>query len=354
MSGGVDATPAGAGDPPVSAARGRRRASAAPSPTPSGSADPAHRAGEASGGRLSAREFTAVEEAIDRAAHRVLDGRGRSRWRRAVIELGVFGLKQAWASVFGALLLACILAARLWWPDDAPLARNDALTIAAVAIQAAMLAFRLETLRELWVVALFHVAGTAMELFKTDVGSWAYEAEGLLRIGGVPLFSGFMYAAVGSYMVRTMRMFDLRFTRYPPRWATVLVAAGIYANFFLHHFWWDARWLLVAAVLVLWGACTMRFRVLRSVLRMPVVAAFALVAVVIWGAENIATFGGAWLYPHQADGWEPVSASKIVSWFLLMILSVVLVTLVHRPRPPDLHAREHDTPPAVRRAAADA
>jgi len=294
----------------------------------------------------SAREFTAVEEAIDRAAHRLLDGRGRSRWRRGVIELGVFTLKQAWASVFGGLLLACILAARLWWPDDAAVARNDALTVAAVLIQLAMLGFRLETLRELWVVALFHIAGTVMELFKTDVGSWAYEAEGILRVGGVPLFSGFMYAAVGSYMVRTMRMFDLRFTRYPPLWATIVVAVGIYANFFLHHFWIDLRWVLVAAIVLLWGACTMRFRVLRTHLRMPILAAFALVAVVIWGAENIATWGGAWAYPDQVGGWQPVSWTKIVSWFLLMILSVVLVTLVHRPQPA-VHARA-DTPSPLR------
>ncbi|MGY3129304.1 uncharacterized membrane protein YoaT (DUF817 family) [Agrococcus sp. UYP33] len=294
----------------------------------------------------SAREFTAVEEAIDRAAHRLLDGRGRSRWRRGVIELGVFTLKQAWASVFGGLLLACILAARLWWPDDAAVARNDALTVAAVLIQLAMLGFRLETLRELWVVALFHIAGTVMELFKTDVGSWAYEAEGILRVGGVPLFSGFMYAAVGSYMVRTMRMFDLRFTRYPPLWATIAVAVGIYANFFLHHFWIDLRWVLVAAIVLLWGACTMRFRVLRTHLRMPILAAFALVAVVIWGAENIATWGGAWAYPDQVGGWQPVSWTKIVSWFLLMILSVVLVTLVHRPQPA-AHARA-DTPSPLR------
>ena len=35
-----------------------------------------------------------------------------------------------------------------------------------------MIATRLETGRELWVIVLFHVTGTAMELFKTDMGSW--------------------------------------------------------------------------------------------------------------------------------------------------------------------------------------
>ncbi len=36
-------------------------------------------------------------------------------------------------------------------------------------------------------IVLFHVTGTAMELFKTDVGSWAYAGDGILRIGAVPL-----------------------------------------------------------------------------------------------------------------------------------------------------------------------
>jgi len=37
-----------------------------------------------------------------------------------------------------------------------------------------------------------------------------------LRIMGVPLFSGFMYACVGSYMARVWRIFDFRFDRFPP------------------------------------------------------------------------------------------------------------------------------------------
>lgn len=282
----------------------------------------------------ASREFTVVEERIDAAAHRVLERRD-SGAHRVAVEFAVFTLKQGWAAIFGGLMLAAILVAKLWWPDDAPVARNDALTVTAILIQVGMLTFRLETLRELWVVLLFHLFGTVMELYKTDAGSWSYSPDGVLHVGGVPLFSGFMYAAVGSYMVRTMRLFDLRFTAYPARWATVLVAAGIYTNFFTHHFWWDLRWVLVAAVLLLWGRCLMHFRVLRSHLRMPVVVAFGLVASVIWGAENLATFSGAWLYPDQVAGWHPVSWSKIVSWFLLMILSVVLVTLVHPPREPD-------------------
>lgn len=277
---------------------------------------------------------TSLERRIDAGAHRLLRDAPANGIRAFLVEFAVFVLKQAWACIFGAALLVVIVAARLWYPDDAALARNDALTIAAVLIQVAMLVFRLESGRELWVILLFHVTGTVMELFKTDVGSWAYAADGILRIGGVPLFSGFMYAAVGSYMVRVYRLFDLGFTRYPRRWLTALVALAIYANFFAHHYWWDARWVLLIAVLVLWLPTVMHARVWRRMLRIPLLLAFAGVAVFIYFAENIGTLAGAWAYPDQADGWQPVSPSKLVSWFLLMIISVVLVTWVYPPKAP--------------------
>jgi uncharacterized membrane protein YoaT (DUF817 family) len=174
-----------------------------------------------------------------------------------------------------------------------------------------------------------------MELFKTDVGSWAYEAEGVLRIGAVPLFSGFMYAAVGSYMVRVFRLFDLRFDRYPRRWITALVAAGIYVNFFSHHYILDLRWVLLAAVVLVYGRCVMHFRVFRRRFKMPILVSFLLVALFIWFAENIGTWSRAWLYPNQLNGWQAVSIDKLLAWFLLMIISVVLVAWVYKPEPLD-------------------
>ena len=280
------------------------------------------------------RQPTPLERRIDSVAHRVLAGAPAVGVRAALLEVGVFVLKQAWACIFGAALLVVIVGARLWYPDDAMLARNDFLTIAAVVIQVVMVATRLESGRELWVIVLFHVTGTVMELFKTDVGSWMYEAEGVLRIGAVPLFSGFMYAAVGSYMVRVYRLFDLGFTRYPRRWVTAVVAAAIYANFFTHHWIWDLRWVLLVAVVLLWARTVMYARVWRAVIRMPLLLAFGGVAVFIYLAENIGTWAGAWMYPDQLDGWQPVSITKLVSWFLLMIISVVLVAWVYPPRPP--------------------
>ncbi|MGO2141256.1 MAG: DUF817 domain-containing protein [Leucobacter sp.] len=289
-------------------------------------------------GGLPPRELTRLERAIDRAANRVLEGAPARGIRAVLVECAVFLLKQAWACIFGALLLIVLVAARLWYPDDAILARNDALTIAAVVIQILLLVCKLETGRELWVILLFHVTGTVMELFKTDVGSWAYEGEGILRIGAVPLFSGFMYAAVGSYMVRVYRLHDLRFARYPSRLVATVIAALIYVNFFSHHFIVDLRLVLLAAVIVVWWRTTMHFRVYRVTLRAPLLLVFFGVATFIWFAENIATWAGAWLYPHQEAGWEPVSPQKLIAWFLLMIISVVMVTWVYPPREPEARA----------------
>ena len=172
-------------------------------------------------------------------------------WRGAAFEFLAFGFKQGWACLFGGLMLALLLATHFLYPENAALHRYDFLTIGAIAIQAGMLAFRLETWREAQVIAIFHVVGTVMELFKTSAGSWVYPDESILRIGDVPMFSGFMYAAVGSYIARVWRIFDFQYKGYPPIWATVILASAIYINFFAHHWIWDFRWLLFAATAII-------------------------------------------------------------------------------------------------------
>jgi len=286
--------------------------------------------------------LTSVEQGFDNLAHRLLERTPTSGPVSWLVEFLVFGVKQAWACVFGAALIVVLIGTKLWYPADAALARNDFLTIAAVAIQLLMVLFRLETLRELRVILTFHVVGTVMEIFKTDAGSWSYGDGGVLHIGAVPLFSGFMYAAIGSYMVRVFRLFDLRFTHYPPRWVTVILAAAIYLNFFSHHFIWDFRIVLFAAVAAVYVRTFMHFRLYRVTLKMPIILSFLLVALFIWFAENIGTWSTAWMYPGQENGWQLVSIGKLGSWFLLMIISVVLVTLVYKPQAPDgLDRREY-------------
>ena len=46
-----------------------------------------------------------------------------------------------------------------------------------------------------------------------------------------------------------------------------------------------------------------------------------------------------WIYPGQESDWTPVPLAKLGAWYLLMIISYVLVTLVHRPQPVDAEER---------------
>ncbi len=296
-------------------------------------------------GSAAATRFTAIRARIEAAT----PTRGLPAF---LYEFAVFGFKQGWACLFGALMLALLLGTHLWWPADAPVARYDFLTVAALSIQIGMLAFRLETWEEAKVILAFHIVGTVMELFKTAHGSWEYREAGLLRIGDVPLFSGFMYAAVGSYIARIWRIFDFRFSRQgisrqmdssagseiptnnglPPPWTTIALAAAIYVNFFAHHWLPDIRLALFAATALLFARTWIHYRPLREHRRMPLLLGFLLVALFIWFAENIGTYAHAWSYPHQRAAWTAVPIGKLGAWYLLMIISFVLVERLHRGR----------------------
>ena len=262
---------------------------------------------------------------------RLADRAAAGRWTSHLYEFVRFGMKQAWACLFGAIMLALLLGTHLWYPAHAPLARYDFLFLAALAVQIAMLALKFETLEEARVIFIYHVVGTVMEIFKTAVGSWIYPEPAVFRIGGVPLFTGFMYACVGSFIARCWRLCDFRFTGHPPLWSVLLLAAMIYANFFTHHYGPDMRWLLIAATGLLFSRCWIYFRVWREHRRMPLLLACALTTVFVWFAENIGTYARAWVYPAQMQAWSLVGFSKLSSWFMLLIVSYALVALVARP-----------------------
>lgn len=255
----------------------------------------------------------------------------RSGWRSHFFEFFLFGFKQGWACLFGGLMLAALLGTHFFYPTNASLHRYDAITLYAVLIQLCLLLFRLETVDEAKVILAFHIVGTIMELFKTAMGSWLYPEAALLKIGGVPLFTGFMYACVGSYLARVWRIFDFRFDALPRLRVMGALAIGIYVNFFTHHWLFDMRWLLFAAIVWAFRRCWVYFRVWHTDRRMPMLVGFFLVALFIWLAENLGTFANAWVYPSQSDGWRLVSLAKLGSWYLLMILSFVMVAWLHHP-----------------------
>jgi uncharacterized membrane protein YoaT (DUF817 family) len=243
--------------------------------------------------------------------------------------LWAFGIRQAWAALFGALMLAGIIFTA--YVDLPWLSRYDWLFLYAVAIQLFMLLTKLEKPHEVITIFLFHLVGLGMELFKTSnqIGSWSYPGDAFFKLGNVPLFSGFMYAAVGSYIARSWRVMNLSFEPYPPRKWTVLLAVAIYINFFTHHYIFDFRYILFGAICLLYGRTWVSYSVNVKVRRMPLLLAFGLIAFFIWIAENISTYAKVWLYPSQMDHWHIVGIDKMGSWLLLMVISFIMVDVLY-------------------------
>jgi uncharacterized membrane protein YoaT (DUF817 family) len=241
-----------------------------------------------------------------------------------------FGVKQAWACLFGGILLALIVITKFTWKPDFPVARYDFLFCVALVVQAVLVLTKLETLEECIIIFVFHIVGTIMEIFKTDMGSWGYPEANHIRIAGVPLFSGFMYSSVGSYIARVWRIFEFRFTHFPERRWMALLCLLVYVNFFTHHYMVDFRWLLFACTAVLFGRTWIYYKPDTHYYRMPLLVGFVLVSLFIWFAENLSTFSSVWVYPSQKLGWHIVPLTKLGSWFLLMIISFVLVSLLYR------------------------
>jgi uncharacterized membrane protein YoaT (DUF817 family) len=245
--------------------------------------------------------------------------------KRFVWEFWFFGLKNARSCLFVGLFFAAVFAmprGGIWG-----IPRYDLLLIAALAIQFAMVATRLETWDELKAITLFHLVGFALEVFKTSSGikSWAYPDFAYTKLWGVPLFSGFMYAAVGSYIIQAWRLFELRILHHPPYWMAALIAVLIYANFFTHHYIGDYRWYLAACALGLYARTTVVYRPLDRDRHMPLLLSFVLIGFFIWLAENISTFAGVWSYPNQLGAWSTVHVGKWSSWSMLVVMTFTIV-----------------------------
>lgn len=231
------------------------------------------------------------------------------------------------AAIFGILILTLIMVTAAIWREGWPIYRYDFLFVAVLAMQGWLLATGRETWAEARVIFVFHIVGVAMEVFKTSYGSWVYPEPSLFKIGGVPLFTGFMYSAVGSYIARGWKLSQMRLTGAPPEWAGGLLALAIYANFMTHHFIPDARYLLMVTTVVLYARCWAEF---PEGWRVPVLALFIFVGLLVYAAENIGSASGTWLYPNQHREWQMVPIGKLESWTLLMIVSFSLVRLVRR------------------------
>jgi len=246
--------------------------------------------------------------------------------RRFIIEFFYFGIKEARACLFvGLFFIAVFCVPRGGFLH---IARYDLLFIIAILIQLWMVMNHLETWDELKAITLFHVVGFALEVFKTSgsIQSWSYPDFAYTKLFGVPLFAGFMYAAVGSFIIQSWRLFDLKIRHHPPYFLSTTVALLIYINFFTHHYIGDYRWYITAFVIGIYARSIVVFTPYDRERKMPLLLAFVLIGFFIWLAENISTFFGIWKYPNQLGAWSAVHVGKWSSWALLVIMTFTITT----------------------------
>ena len=176
-------------------------------------------------------------------------------------------------------------------------------------------------------IALFHLLAMGMEIFLThpNIASWQYPQPAVFKILTVPLFAGFMYSAVGSFFARSLRLYRVSFEHLPRFSHMLWLALLSYINFMSKFFVPDIRLgLFLWSILIFWKT-KIRFELQHHSIQLPMLPILLILAFIIWIAENISTFYQIWLYPSQVDAWHMVGWGKLGSWYLLLLLSLVLV-----------------------------
>lgn len=239
-----------------------------------------------------------------------------------------FGTKAASAALFGLLLLiAFAVTAPMGSQEYYGFFRYDYLLFYALSIQVCLIYLKLESWAEAKVIALFHIMAMGMEIFLTHpaIASWQYPQPAVFKLLTVPLFAGFMYSAVGSFFARSLRLYKVSIENLP-RFANMLCLAVLsYLNFMTKFFIPDYRLVLFAWSIIIFWKTKLYFQLSDSRFKVPMLPILLLLAFLIWIAENISTFYKIWLYPSQVDAWHMVGWGKLGSWYLLLLLSLVLV-----------------------------
>lgn len=243
----------------------------------------------------------------------------------------IFIYHEALSCIF-PLGIFIILALSKLLPPHFILHRYDFILMGCLLLQVIMILAKLETKDEFKVILMFHLVGLILEIYKVHMHSWSYPESALTKVFGVPLYSGFMYASVASYICQAWRRLDLSLHGYPKAGFTIVFASCIYINFFSHHFLYDIRYELIMVMFILFFKTHVHFKLQNQTLKMPLSFSFLCIGFFIWIAENIATFFGAWRYPNQSHTWHLVHPAKIISWFLLVVVSFVIVAELKRKK----------------------
>lgn len=246
-----------------------------------------------------------------------------------VKQLTLFGYLQAISCIFPVLIFISLgVSSILRLPAVLP--RYDLLLLVCVAAQIILYKTGIETRDEVYVITVFHLIGLVLEIYKVNRGSWSYPEEAYTKILGVPLYAGFMYASVGSYICQAWRNLDLETIDWPRDLYAWVAGVAIYVNFFSNAWLPDVRVYIGIALLFIFRRTRFSFRLGANRYTMHALLSFVIIGFFIWLAENIATFYGAWKYAYQHAGWKMVSAHKITSWSLLVIVSIILVGQLKR------------------------
>lgn len=233
-----------------------------------------------------------------------------------------FVWKQIQSATFPLILIAASIVS-----SGMPVYRYDFLLLVAILAQIGLIASKWETFREFAVTLVFHALGLALELFKVHHGSWEYPGESLTKIGGVPVYSGFMYASIASYVMQAKRRFCLEFENWPKTGLLAVLLTLVYLNFFTNRWILDCRFsiLLFARTRVRFTTVQAANGTLATSRTMAMPLAFVFIGSFVWVTEHLCTFLGVWRYPDQHQVWTWVGISKLPSWWMMTIVGVSLV-----------------------------
>jgi len=235
-------------------------------------------------------------------------------------------LKLSRACLFAGIFFLCAIFGR--YVTTFGINYADYMFLCVILTQIILLLTKIETIWEVKIILIYHIVWLVMELFKTNPSIWSRQYSDLwfFSIMTVPLYSGFMYSAVWSFIFQARDLLKLRFINFPKFRFTIPIAVAIYINFFTHHFIYDFRYIIFFLIILVAYNIFAVIEIDSKDRKIHVLFGLLLTWFFIRIAENISTFIGIRKYPNQQFERELVSLQKIFSWFLLFIISFVIVS----------------------------
>ncbi len=170
----------------------------------------------------------------------------------------------------------------------------------------------LETKDELKVITVFHLIGLLLEIYKVHFGSWSYPEEAHSKIFGVPLYSGFMYASVASYICQAWRRLYLQMHYWPKAIFYRAIRSNDLLQFFSRIIFYTIfRWFLALLLFIVFFRTFVEFSLRGVTYKNTTGSLLFSLSVSSFGLQRTSQhFFGAWQYPNQREAWNLVHLSK--------------------------------------------